>query len=104
MTQVMHVEVIYASANDVWHRKLSVNEGDTVKHALVASGLLEHYPELHVPSLKVGIFGRICSLEQVLAPGDRIEVYRPLVYNPMESRRRRASHRQRRAAQKLSRT
>jgi putative ubiquitin-RnfH superfamily antitoxin RatB of RatAB toxin-antitoxin module len=39
----------------------------------------------------VGIFGRKVSLERVLENGDRVEIYRPLIADPKEVRRQRAS-------------
>src|SRR3546814_10501406 len=42
---------------------------------------------------KVGVYGQECTLDRVLTDGDRVEIYRPLVFDPMESRRRRALHR-----------
>ena len=40
------------------------------------------------------MFGQACEFDRVLADQDRVEVYRALVFDPMESRRRRAVHRQ----------
>jgi putative ubiquitin-RnfH superfamily antitoxin RatB of RatAB toxin-antitoxin module len=39
----------------------------------------------------LGIFARKVSAERVLEEGDRVELYRPLILDPMEARRRRAS-------------
>ena len=39
--------------------------------------------------LQVGIFSQKCSLDHVLEPGDRIEIYRPLLIDPKERRRQR---------------
>ena len=41
--------------------------------------------------LDVGIWGRRCSLDQLVAEGDRVEIYRPLTIDPMEARRTRAT-------------
>lgn len=35
----------------------------------------------------VGIFGRITDADEILKPGDRIELYRPLRADPKEARR-----------------
>jgi len=37
----------------------------------------------------VGIFGRRVELDAPLRDGDRVEIYRPLVADPREARRRR---------------
>jgi hypothetical protein len=41
-------------------------------------------------SAKVGIFGLAAKREQFLQRGDRVEIYRPLLLDPKESRRERA--------------
>jgi putative ubiquitin-RnfH superfamily antitoxin RatB of RatAB toxin-antitoxin module len=38
----------------------------------------------------VGIFGRVCDPGQLLADGDRVEIYRPLAADPKSARRQRA--------------
>ncbi len=92
------VEVVHASSPaHIWRRVVDVPEGATVRDAIRASGVLEYFPELEGPLPPVGIFGRLCSPEQGVQPDDRVELYRPLVFDPMESRRRRLLHRQRQA-------
>ena len=39
---------------------------------------------------KIGIFGKLTQLDRELATGDRVEIYRPLIADPKEARRRRA--------------
>lgn len=92
------VEVVHASSPArIWRRVVHVPEGATVRDAIRASGVLEQFPELEGSLPPVGIFGRLSSPEQSVQPGDRVELYRPLVFDPMESRRRRLLHRQRQA-------
>jgi len=40
-------------------------------------------------ALSLGIWGRPCDAAQVLRDGDRLEVYRPLLADPKDTRRRR---------------
>lgn len=90
----LSVYVAYALPDSVWLKALQVEPGTTVAQALFASGFADAFPDYakaDVPA--VGLFGQVCSLERVLADGDRIEIYRPLVFDAMESRRRRALHR-----------
>ncbi len=42
----------------------------------------------------MGVYGERCDARRVLCENDRVELYRPLVSDPLESRRRRAAHRQ----------
>ena len=58
--------------------------------AIRASGVLQRHPELALGEPLVGIWGRACSPEAVLADGDRVELYRPLTMDPNEARRLRA--------------
>jgi putative ubiquitin-RnfH superfamily antitoxin RatB of RatAB toxin-antitoxin module len=39
----------------------------------------------------VGIFGKLCDLNQLLKAGDRVEIYRALHNDPKEARRQRAA-------------
>ena len=98
----LRVEVVYARPESVWRRQLDLPQGATALQAIELSGVLQQCSELQSATLTLGIFGRVCAPHQVLAAGDRVEIYRPLVFDPMESRRRRQQHRQRRlAADKL---
>ena len=96
---LIRVEVIYAHPEHVWRRPLELPRGATAEQALTASGVLQDFPELGKTPPLVGIYGRSCALQQVLRSGDRLEIYRQLVFDPMESRRRRVKHRQRKAKQ-----
>ena len=40
---------------------------------------------------RVGVFGKLAKLSDGLQAGDRIEIYRPLIADPKEVRRRRAA-------------
>lgn len=74
---------------------MQLTSGATVQQALTQSGFFSEYPDFQPTTIKVGIYGQQCTLDRVLHDKDRIEIYRPLVFDPMESRRRRARHRQR---------
>ena len=62
----------------------------TALDAIRASGLFERHPELGLGEPLIGIWGRACAPETVLAEGDRVELYRPLTMDPNEARRLRA--------------
>lgn len=87
------VEVCYAKPDSVFLRSLRVPAGADVKVAIERSGVLEAAPELDLASSRVGIFGKLKTLDTVLRGCDRIEIYRPLIADPKEARRRRAAHR-----------
>lgn len=69
--------------------QVKVAPGSAVRDAIAAAKLLARRPELVEP-IDSGIWGRRCSLEQRLADGDRVEIYRPLIIDPKEGRRVRA--------------
>jgi putative ubiquitin-RnfH superfamily antitoxin RatB of RatAB toxin-antitoxin module len=68
-------------------------EGRTALDAVRASGVLERHPEIDLQRHRLGIYGRIVAPGAPLAPGDRVEIYRPLAMDPKEARRRRAARR-----------
>lgn len=73
-------------------RPVQVAPGATIEAAIVASGLLQDIPEIDLTVNPVGIYGKKKPLDTVLRPLDRIEIYRPLLADPKETRRRRAAH------------
>ncbi len=64
----------------------SVSAGTTVAELLTRSGWFESD---QIARLKVGVWGRVQSLDTALQAGDRVEVYRPLTVDPKEARRQR---------------
>jgi putative ubiquitin-RnfH superfamily antitoxin RatB of RatAB toxin-antitoxin module len=87
----MRVEVCRAHAGGAIRIMVELDEGATVGAALVASGILDG---LAGERLSFGIFGRRAARDTVLRDGDRVEVYRPLLVDPKEARRRRIVKRQ----------
>jgi len=88
---MINVELAYAPADEVELISLSVQEGVTIREAVEQSGICSRYPGIDLGAGRVGIYGKLCSVDQVLAEGDRIEIYRPLLADPKEARRKRAS-------------
>lgn len=87
----LEVEVAYARPQQQVLLRLQLPSGATVADAVQASGLCERFPEIDLARDGVGIFGRRVVLGEVLQPGDRVELYRPLIADPKEARRRRAA-------------
>ncbi|RMD70315.1 MAG: RnfH family protein [Gammaproteobacteria bacterium] len=81
---VIEVEVAYGRPDEQVILPLKVPEGTTVEEAIRRSGILERFPEIDLAKNKVGIFGKLCKLDQPLRAGDRVEIYRPLIANPKE--------------------
>jgi len=83
------VEVAYAVSDRQWLRMVELPLGASVSEAVMASGLVAEAGL--VEPLDAGVFGRRCAASAPLRDGDRVEIYRPLSFDPMESRRRRAA-------------
>jgi putative ubiquitin-RnfH superfamily antitoxin RatB of RatAB toxin-antitoxin module len=64
-----------------------------VRDALAAAGIATRHPDADLRAL--GIYGKRVRADAQLADGDRVEIYRPLLLDPKERRRRRAAKRQR---------
>lgn len=84
----IQVEVVYALPGMQNLLAVKVPAGATAQQAIELSGLAEQYPE--ISGLKIGIFGRLVKPDTVLRDKDRVEIYRPLIADPKEVRRKRA--------------
>ncbi len=85
----MMVEVAYARPDQQVILEVSVAADATLQQAVEASGILERFAEIDLSQNKVGIFGKLSKKDASLKPGDRIEIYRPLIADPKEVRRKR---------------
>ncbi|MDY0012194.1 MAG: RnfH family protein [Rhodocyclaceae bacterium] len=91
MSDVINVEVVYAlpARQELVHLRLPV--GATLQRAVESSGLLQKYPEIELGKAnKVGVFAKLAKLDTVLKDRDRVEIYRPLIADPKDVRRKRA--------------
>jgi putative ubiquitin-RnfH superfamily antitoxin RatB of RatAB toxin-antitoxin module len=86
----INVQVCFALPNHQSLRTLSMPEGSTLLEAIRQSGLLRDEPLLDLATCKVGIYGKLHEMDTVLRDRDRVEIYRPLIADPKESRRKRA--------------
>jgi putative ubiquitin-RnfH superfamily antitoxin RatB of RatAB toxin-antitoxin module len=93
MANEVSVEVCYPAPDRLWRQVLRLPAGATAAQALAASSFGQDFPGLDAWALGVGIYGRRAAPDTPLADGDRVEVYRALVFDPKESRRRRVEHR-----------
>lgn len=84
------VQVCYATPLREYFRELVVDAGATIEQAIAMSGVLQDIPGIDLTVQPVGLYGKKQPLETVLRERDRIEIYRALVADPKESRRRRA--------------
>lgn len=84
------VEVAYATPKKQLIVNVNVLPNSTVEDAILASNILAQFPEIDLQKNAVGIFSKRVKLTTRLKHKDRVEIYRPLVIDPMEARRLRA--------------
>ena len=84
------IEVVYGLPHQQQLLSVTVKEGTTVEQAINQSGILTLFDGIDLTVNKVGIWNRAVKLTNELQDLDRIEIYRPLIADPKEVRRRRA--------------
>ncbi len=85
------VEVAFAEPDEQVIIPLEVDASASIEEIIAASGILDKFPEIDLSKNKVGVFGKLSKLTATLREGDRIEIYRPLIADPKEVRRKRAA-------------
>lgn len=90
MSEYIRISVAYAGVHEQALVPLEAHTGISVREAIDQSGVLTRFPEIDLEVYRVGIYGRLTTLDQKLDEGDRVEIYRPLIADPKEARRRRA--------------
>ena len=86
------VSVVWATPDVQEIVPLSLPPGATVGEAIARSALAARHG-IDLRAMRVAIFGRLVGHDAILAPGDRIDICRPLVADPKDARRRRAKSR-----------
>ena len=86
--------VAYATPQKQVEIPLTIEESCTVAMAIRRSGVIDQFPEIDLATVIVGVFSRKVALDDLLAAGDRIEIYRPLQIDPKEARRLRVARRE----------
>lgn len=101
------VEVAFARPDKQVLKQLSVPQGTTAMEAVKQSGILSDFPEIDAGSDKMGVFSQVLGTKGLDEPAvyklqsmDRVEIYRPLIADPKEVRRRRAAEAAAKAAEK----
>ena len=87
------VEVVYALPERQWISEVRLGPGSTVRDAIISSGILQNCPEIELEKAQVGVWNKRAALDHIVCDGDRVEIYRPLLADPKEARRRRAGRR-----------
>jgi len=84
-------EVAYALPDKQTILVVKSEKALTVIEAVNESGIMDVYPELKGTKLKLGVFSKLAKEDTELHEGDRVEIYRPLIADPKEARKKRAA-------------
>lgn len=87
MTEELSVEVVLATPERQALLHILVPAGATIAEAIQLSGIAGLFPELNIDELAVGVWGTVAERSTALKPGDRLELYRPLLEDPRDLRR-----------------
>jgi len=94
------VEVAYSQPGEQVIIPVDIEIGTNLDDAINLSGILDQFPGIDLTKNKVGVFGKLAKLDRELRSGDRVEIYRALIADPKEVRRRRAAEAKEKAAKK----
>jgi putative ubiquitin-RnfH superfamily antitoxin RatB of RatAB toxin-antitoxin module len=86
----IRVQVCFARPERQILKELDVPHGTTLHEAVEQSAMLREIPEIDLTVLRTGIHGKQKPLDTILRDRDRVEIYRPLIADPKDSRRKRA--------------
>ncbi|MBB1270662.1 RnfH family protein [Shewanella sp. SR44-3] len=89
-TEKFAVDVVYALPHQQKIITVTVEPGTRFIDAVQMSQIVSFFPEIDLATVKLGTFSRQVKHDDVLEPGQRIEIYRPLIADPKDVRRKRA--------------
>lgn len=87
---MMNIQIVYALPNNSTVIDFQVDEPTNVLQAIIKSNILS-LCQIQLDEHLIGILGKRCELSEQVKDGDRIEIYRPLINDPKEIRRRKAA-------------
>ncbi len=87
----IHIEVVCATPERQLTVSLEVPAGTSAADAVGLSQILDKFPGLDRDKQTLGVFGQVVDPDTPLAAGDRVEIYRPLLADPKEVRRKLAA-------------
>ncbi|HEY2678896.1 MAG TPA: RnfH family protein [Steroidobacteraceae bacterium] len=91
MQPKIRIEIVYAEPRRSIAKSFTLTSGSVVLDALRMASADPDFSKVVLESSPVGIFGRLTRKDQILADGDRIEIYRQLMQEPKLARRARVS-------------
>lgn len=88
-TESIEIEVAYALPHRQFLKRFCVPAGTTIEQAIALSGIRDIFTEIDLEKQKMGVFSKLTKPGAILQNGDRVEIYRPLLLDPKEKRRKR---------------
>lgn len=86
---MISVEVVYARPDKQLIKTVKILPNATIEDAIIASAICDDFPEIKLSTIMVGIFSKKATLMHRLKDHDRVEIYRPLLIDPKQARKRR---------------
>ncbi|CAL4326314.1 RnfH family protein [Buchnera aphidicola] len=86
--KIIQNTVVYALPNKQYIYEINVQLGATVKNVILASNILHIVKNISLHNINVGIYNKLVHLNTITQDGDRIEIYRNLIIDPKERRRK----------------
>ncbi len=84
----MQVGVAYSEHSQQIWMTIEVPDESTAQDAIERSGILKMFPHIDLEVQKIGVFGKVVKPQTALRPGDRVEIYRPIMCDPQTVPRR----------------
>lgn len=93
MSEMINVEVAYATPEKQLILTVAVPVGTSMFEVAERSDIVKAFPEIDLSTAPMGIFGKAEKKpkKRVVASGERVEIYRPLLIDPKEVRKKRAA-------------
>ena len=84
------VDVVYALPTQQKVIPVNVSPSTSAIEVVRLSNIVSFFPEIDLDTVKLGVFSNVVKHDQEILPGQRVEIYRPLIADPKDVRRRRA--------------
>ena len=85
------IEIAYATPKLQKIIECEVDTDISPRDAVRQSAIRQYFSDIDPETCDLGVFGKPIAEDYKLVDGDRIEIYRPLIADPKEVRRKRAA-------------
>ena len=88
--ETVAIEIVFSVPEKQEVMRLEVPSGTLIRDAVRLSCMQSLFPNYDLSTLLVGVWSEVKPQAYVVQSGDRVEVYRSLINNAKDARRRRA--------------